>query len=115
MDHSREQSANQQSSLTSLEERRRRGDLIQCYKTMNGYGDIEPDSRFSFVRARHEINTRTHAADHIIQDKCQRNVRKNFFTNRVAKDWNELPFEIKNARSTNSFKNLYDLYTQTTS
>ena len=94
--------------MQSLEERRRRGDLIQCYKVMNGHGDIDPDTWFSFVRARHDMNTRTHAADHILLEKCQRNVRKNFYTNRVAKDWNELPFEVKNARSTNAFKNLYD-------
>jgi len=94
--------------MDSLEERRRRGDLIQCYKVMNGHGDIDPDTWFSFVRARHDMNTRTHAADHILLEKCQRNVRKNFYTNRVAKDWNELPFEVKNACSTNAFKNLYD-------
>ena len=96
--------------LCSLEERRRRGDQIQVYKIMNGYGDIEPDSWFSFVRARHDVNTRTHSDDHILQEKCQRNVRKNFFTNRVVKDWNELPFEVKNASSTNTFKNLYDIF-----
>ena len=99
--------------LYSLEERRRRGDQIQVYKIMNGYGDILPDSWFSFVQERHAINTRTHAADHILQEICQRNLRKNFFTNRVVKDWNELPFEAKNASSTNSFKNIYDLLHQT--
>jgi len=96
--------------LDSLEERRRRGDLIQCYKVMNGYGDIDPGAWFSFVQDRHNVNTRTHAADHILQEKCQRNTRKNFYTNRVVKDWNELPFEVKNARSTNAFKNLYDAF-----
>ena len=31
-----------------------------------------------------------------------------FFTNRVTKDWNDLPPMVKEAPSVNSFKNLYD-------
>ena len=30
--------------------------------------------------------------------------RENFFTNRVEKNWNKLPFETKKAKSVNSFK-----------
>jgi len=96
--------------ISSLEERRRRGDLIQCHKVMNGHGDVNPYSWFKFVQDRHEMNTRTHAANHIVPDKCKLNVRKNFFVNRGAKDWNDLPLEVKCAVSTNSFKNMYDEY-----
>jgi len=94
--------------IQSLEDRRRRGDLIQCFKTMNGHGDIDPNSWFKFVQDRHDVNTRIHEANHIVPDKCKLNVRKNFFVNRVAKNWNDLPIEVKSATSTNSFKNLYD-------
>ena len=94
--------------LESLEDRRRRGDLIQCFKTMNNYGDINPEEWFSFVCDRHEVNTRSRAADLIVPEKCNRNVRKNFFINRVTNAWNDLPEEVKNATSTNSLKNLYD-------
>ena len=96
--------------MESLEDRRRRGDLIQCYKTMNGHGDIDPLEWFEFVQDRHDKNTRTHAANNIVPDKCNLNVRKNFYTNRVAKSWNDLPHDVRNAPSTNSFKNRYDEY-----
>ena len=96
--------------LESLENRRRRGDLIQCFKTMNGHGSIDPNKWFSFIQDRHEINTRKHAANHIVPEKCRLNVRKDFFVNRVAHTWNDLPSDVKNATSTNSFKNMYDYY-----
>jgi hypothetical protein len=37
-------------------------------------------------------------------------VRAKFFTNRVISDWNELPKELVEARSVNSFKNKLDKY-----
>ena len=94
--------------LESLEDRRERGDLIQCYKTMHEHGGIKPDDWFSFVRDRHDVNTRSSAANYIVPEKCNRNVRKNFYLNRVTHIWNKLPEEVKVASSTNSFKNLYD-------
>ena len=94
--------------MPSLEERRRRGDLIQCFKTMNGHGDIDPNTWFNFIRDRHDVHTRQHEANNLCADKCRLNVRKNFFVNRITNDWNDLPAEVKNATSTNSFKNQYD-------
>ena len=94
--------------IQSLEERRRRGDLIQCFKTVNGHGDIDPNAWFKFVRDRHDVETRSHEANNIVVEKCRLNVRKNFFVNRVVNDWNDLPIEVKYATSTNAFKNQYD-------
>ena len=34
--------------------------------------------------------------------------RKNFYNARIAKEWNNLPESLRNAKSTNEFKNLYD-------
>ena len=94
--------------MQSLEERRRRGDQIQCFKTVNGYGDIDPNAWFRFVRDRHDVDTRNHEADNMVLEKCRLNVRKNFFVNRIVKDWNDLPMEVRRASSINSFKNQYD-------
>ena len=44
--------------MQSLEDRRRRGDLIQCFKTMNEHGDIDPNNWFEFVQDRHDVTTR---------------------------------------------------------
>ena len=98
--------------MESLENRRRRGDVIQCYKTMKWHGDIDPNTWFEFVQDRHDMNTRTHEANNIVPEKCNLNVRKHFYTNRVANIWNELPQDVRNAPTTNSFKNHYDRFTQ---
>ena len=39
---------------------------------------------------------------------CRLDIRKNFYSTRVVKEWNNLPEHIKCAKSTNAFKNLYD-------
>jgi len=94
--------------MQSLEDRRRRGDQIQCHKIVSGSGEVKPENYFSFVQDRHSANTRQHEENHIVIEKCHKNVRKNFFSNRVVKEWNELPQEVKNAQTTNMFKNRYD-------
>ena len=37
-------------------------------------------------------------------------VRNNFFTVRVAREWNELPEKVKEVTSVNSFKTAYDTW-----
>ena len=85
--------------ITSLEERRTRGDLIQTYKTVNGLESIDWYSGLQFVS-----NSRTRAAtshskrlkrevfpSRACNDFCHFvNVRHEFFLNRVTGYWNEL-------------------------
>jgi len=97
-------------SLQSLEERRKRGDLIDTYKYLNAVNDINPFQIFTCVQERHEKPTRSFTENKLVPEKTSLNVRKNFFTNRVVNDWNVLPHEIRYASSVNSFKNLYDCY-----
>ena len=99
--------------IQSLEDRRRRGDQIQCHKIINEVGNMNPAKYFTFVQDRHDANTRQHEENHIVLEKCTRNVRKNFFVNRVVHEWNELPSDVKEAPSTNAFKNRYDEYIKT--
>jgi len=94
--------------IQSLECRRTRGDLLETFKYLNGYNDVDPYRLFSFVRDRHSRDTRSHANNHLVSEKTSLNLRKFFFTNRVTKDWNDLPPMVKEAPSVNSFKNLYD-------
>ena len=44
----------------------------------------------------------------IVGTRAQVEVRKNFFTVRVEKAWNELPESVKAQRTINGFKNHYD-------
>ena len=45
---------------------------------------------------------------HILTTRCRTEVRRNFFTNRVAEKWNKLPEYIKGAGNIKTFKYLYD-------
>ena len=99
--------------LTTLEQRRVRGDLIQCFKILNGFDNSESLDLFSFTRDRHDINTRSAAEGLLVPPKTSLEVRKNFFSSRLVNDWNDLPIEVRTATSVNSFKNQYDIYHDT--
>ena len=95
--------------MQSLEERRKRGDLIDTYKYINGIYDADSLNLFSFVQTRHERNTRSFLENNLVPKKTNLNVRKSFFTNRIVNDWNLLPSDIRYATSVNLFKNHYDM------
>ena len=41
-------------------------------------------------------------------EKANKEIRRNFFTVRAAKTWNDLPENVKKQNNVNSFKNAYD-------
>ena len=103
--------------LTTLEERRKRGDLIQLYKLINGleivdnscfpkpapslkYLGPEPSIRGNSMKIEREL---FNAKD---KNKYARftTLRHNFFSNRVTNIWNELPDIIIKAPTINYFK-----------
>ena len=96
--------------LTTLERRRARGDLVECFKIVNGFSDYGNREFFTFARERHAVNTRSAAEGLLVPQKTTLEIRKKFFSIRVVNAWNELPIEIRTASSVNSFKNLYDLF-----
>ena len=44
----------------------------------------------------------------LVIERARLETRRNFFSIRAAKKWNELPEAVKNCTSVNSFKNMYD-------
>ena len=42
------------------------------------------------------------------KERARLDIRKNSFTVRVVRKWNELPESVKNQKSVNGFKNAYD-------
>ena len=94
--------------MQSLEDRRKRGDLIDTYKYMNGIYDAKPSDLFNFVQSRHERHTRSYLENNLVPEKTNLNLCKTFFSNRIVNDWNGVPSEIRFATSLNSFKNYYD-------
>jgi ribonucleases P/MRP protein subunit RPP40 len=94
-------------SLWSLEKRRIMLDLMQMYKIVYGIGNIKcsvnlvKDQR----RAQSVRATRSQTDElNIIKERCKLDVRKNFFTNRVADTWNLIPSHIKQITPVYRFK-----------
>ena len=96
-------------NLTTLEKRRKRGDLIEAFKIITGKEDIEPDSLFTIANNVHHL--RGHKL-RLYKQPCRLNLRKNFFTQRVVNDWNRLPSYVVEAPSINAFKNRLDEFLQ---
>jgi hypothetical protein len=92
--------------LTSLEIRRKRGDIIQMFKYVKGFDKINfitPSDFLKTVTRGHlfkyhgdDINRKSHTA------------RSTYFLNRVKSEWNKLPSEALEATSINGFKNAID-------
>ena len=93
-------------TLTTLEIRRIRGDLIEVYKILNGLEKINPDSMFTRFTYN---NTRCHTMKlekkHVLLDS-----RKYFFTQRVIDYWNALPQTAIDAESINHFKDQLNVH-----
>lgn len=92
-------------NLTTLVERRQRGDLIQMYKIMNNIDKLEKDIRFPIVNN----HTRGHCFKYF-KEMTKHKYRENFFFNRVANLWNSLPEEVVKSPSVNSFKAAIDCW-----
>ena len=100
--------------LRTLEERRIRGDLIECYKILTGKYNVSLESWFCLSREKvGAANTRTSTGylSLVLPPAPRTEIRRNFFSQRVVPFWNTLPDHVKMASTTNQFKNLYDIYT----
>jgi len=86
---------------------------IEVFKMLNGYTRVNVEQLFSFTNQRHDLQTRSATSNLLVAEKCRLDVRKFFFTNRIVNTWNELPIDIREAESVNSFKNLYDDFKDT--
>jgi hypothetical protein len=93
--------------LPSLAYRRLRGDMIDCYKFTHGLYKVNPNILVPDKKHESEHETRGH--DKRIPEKRGRlEIRKNAFTVRVAHTWNNLPKEVVEAPSVDSFKSRID-------
>ena len=95
--------------LTTLEDRRIRGDLIEVFKLTHGLTNIDPSQFFEYAPVGLGPATRGHnlklSVPHVRLD-----VRKYFFSVRVIKLWNDLPADVVNSANLNIFKARYDKY-----
>ena len=104
--------------LTTLRERRIRGDMIETFKTMRGVNHVNRDEWFRVQVEEEHRPTRSNTVvvgenlerrrEVIVGQKAKLEFRRNFFTVRVEKEWNSLPEAVKAQRTVNGFKNAYD-------
>ena len=94
--------------LTSLETRRKRGDLIQIYKIIKGLEEV--DWGMNIGRNRPGLAHRYQ----IQSESCGKcTLRGDFLPNRTATTWNLLPSVVVNAETVNSFKARLDSHIET--
>ena len=108
--------------LKTLTERRERSDAIEAFKTINSFNHVEKSEWFNFRNASNTRATRStvtvnedgesECGDVLYMGTVRLNTRKNFFTVRAIYTWNNIPDEIRNKKSVNSFKNGYDEWRQ---
>ena len=89
--------------LTTLEERRIRGDMIQTYKILSKKEDIDPSVFFQMAPQRPGANSKK-----IFKKQTRLDVRKHFFSQRTGCGWNALKNDVVEARKTGTFKKKYD-------
>ena len=88
--------------LTTLLERRMRGDLIETFKIMSGISKYGKEF-FNISQRTGNLVSRQ-----ISKTKSTRQL--DFFSNRVINYWNKLPTDVKNSTSVNNFKNNLDKF-----
>ena len=98
--------------LTTLEERRTRGDMIEVYKILTGKVDVSPETWFTMApdadRRQGRVTRDSKGLLNIVRNEANNDIRRNFFSVRVWENWNNLDTHIKEAPTTNAFKNRYD-------
>ena len=110
--------------LTTLKERRRRGDMIEAFKTLTGINNVERASWFQIAENDNQRpSTRTNTTVEggkaenrpsvLVRERAKTDVRNNCFRLRAGRAWNELPDNVRQAKSTNAFKSAYDIWYRT--
>ena len=92
-------------NLTTLETRRLRGDLIEMFKILKGYDNIDSSKFFEL----NNTHTRGHSLK-VYKPRCHLDSRKFAFSHRVVNVWNNLDDNIIACDSINGFKNRIDKY-----
>ena len=97
-----------QLELTTLEDRRTRGDAIEMFKYLRGFLNVDSNKLFTINDSTQPKTRHQRSFMPLIVPRSNLNLRQNFFTVRGAKIWNNLPSTVRESPSVNSFKNAYD-------
>jgi len=93
----------QRLQLTTLESRRVRGDLIEVFKIINGFEDVNYKDYFVVSNT----GLRLHEFKLF---KGNTTIRKNSFSQRVIDHWNNLSYDVVACTSVLQFKKRLDIF-----
>ena len=91
-----------QCGLTTQETRRLRGDLIEVFKLLNGYENID---RNIFFSVKEERRTRGHGVT-LAKKQCRLDIRTFSFSQRKVNEWNRVSADCVGTSNVNIFKKL---------
>ncbi|XP_076443961.1 uncharacterized protein LOC143282247 [Babylonia areolata] len=93
--------------LPSLEHRRLRGDMIEVYKYLHAFYNVD-NPKFELAdNSRRDLRGNPFK---LTKSRFRLDIRGNFFSYRVVAGWNSLPDSVVTAPSLNSFKTRLDKY-----
>ena len=91
--------------MRTLENRRKRLDLVQTFNIIKGIDKVESTLMFTTVGDQNFRLTRNTAySNNLIASRSRTDLRKHFFSNRIVTLWNSLPTDLKDSRTLNIFK-----------
>ena len=98
--------------LTTLYDRGVRGDMIQTFRILNYVDQVNPNTWFCRAGERDRAgatNTR-HSRDptQLLEGQSRTMIRRNFFSQRVPRQWNTLSQTTRQQTSVLNFKAAYD-------
>ena len=91
-------------NMFSFEYRLLRGDLIEVFKIFKGIDKVDYSNMFKFGD---NIRNRGHFLK-LDKPRCNIDIRKYFFSNRVVDEWNSLPVAVIGSTTVDSFKSSLD-------
>ena len=91
--------------LTTLETRFLRADLIEVFKILRGFENVDPEKIFQVVR---DDGRRVHSFKLFKRRYYRLDVGRFKFTNRVCEEWNRLDDVVVAVGSVNAFKRKLD-------
>ena len=95
--------------LTTLSERRVRGDQIQVWKTLHQKDNVNPETWFSYANQRPAGIPTRHTSHpwNLEKQPFKSDIRKYFWSVRCVDTWNSLPTNLKSAETLDSFNRAF--------
>jgi hypothetical protein len=103
--------------MQSLADRRREADMVMIFKVIRGFCPVNKNywPKLATEHGENTHGTRAAADPYRLRQPFARNDRRRkFFTVRACEWWNNLPLNIKQAKSIGQFKRLYRLFAAST-